>query len=289
MSNPATPPADPPAADAAGWPSNTACLVDLDGYAGPIDLLLDLVRRQRVDLGRISILTLVDQFATALDRARGLVPLERQGEWLLVATWLVLLKSQLLLPAAPAAADPAATAVQAELLALEDRAAMRAAAAWLEARPQLGQDWFVRGRRREPGPRRSGFVALLEAGLIVFRGAGGRPEEAVYRPPPLPRLWLATDAIASIRARLAATPEGGPLALFLPDLPVAAPDRPLRARAAVASTLMAALELARTGEAGLEQGGDFAPVTLRATAAAVHPPFAAPERPLGCTDGPEAA
>ena len=135
MSNPATPPADPPAADAAGWPSNTACLVDLDGYAGPIDLLLDLVRRQRVDLGRISILTLVDQFATALDRARGLVPLERQGEWLLVATWLVLLKSQLLLPADPAAAEQAANAVQAELLALEDRAAMRAAAAWLEARP----------------------------------------------------------------------------------------------------------------------------------------------------------
>ena len=166
---------------------------------------------------------------------------------------------------------------------------MRAAAAWLEARPQLGQSLFARGIRPAPGPRRSGFVALLEAGLIVFRGAGGRPEEAVYRPPPLPRLWLATDAIARIRARLAASPEGGPLALFLPDLPVAAPDRPLRARAAVASTLMAALELARTGEAGLEQPGDFATVTLRATAAAVHPPFAAPERPLGRADGPEAA
>ncbi len=77
--------------------------------------------------------------------------------------------------------------------------------------------------------------------------------------------------------------------LFLPGLAAAAADRPLRARAAVASTLMAALELARTGEAGLEQPADFAPITLRAKTAAIHPPLAAPERPLGRAGGPEAA
>jgi segregation and condensation protein A len=282
--------AQPPEAGCpAGPPSDTAFLVELDGFAGPIDVLLDLVRQQRVDLGRISMLTLVEQFAAALERARGLVPLERQGEWLLVATWLVLLKSRLLLPAGSAEAEQAANAVQAELLALEDRAAMRAAAAWLQARPQLGQEWFVRGRRPAPGPRRSGFVALLEAGLMVFRGADGRPEEAVYRPPARPRLWLVTDAIACIRARLDASPEGGPLALFLPSLAAAAADRPLRARAAVASTLMAALELARSGEADLDQPEDFATITLRATAATVHPPLADPARPLGRDGGPEAA
>ena len=288
MSDPADPPAGPPAADdSAGPPADTAFLVELDGYAGPIELLLELVRQQRVDLGRISILTLVDQFAAALERARGRVPLERQGEWLLVATWLVLLKSQLLLPADPAAAEQAANAVRAELLALEERAAMRAAAAWLEGRPQLGQTLFARGIRPAPAPRRSGFVALLEAGLIVFRGAGARPEEAVYRPAP-PRLWLATEAIARIRALLAASPEGGPLSQFLPGLAAAAADRPLCARAAVASTLMAALELARTGEAGLEQPEDFAAITLRATAA-VHAPLAEPARPFGRAGGPEAA
>jgi segregation and condensation protein A len=252
--------------DPAGPPSDTACLVDLDGFAGPIELLLELVRQQRIDLGRISVLTLVEQFAAALDRARGRVPLERQGEWLLVATWLVLLKSRLLLPAGPVEAEQAADAVQAELLALEARVAMRAAATWLQDRPQLGQDLFARGRRA-PGPRRSGFVALLEAGLIVFRGAGGRPEAVVYRPA-LPRLWLATDAIARIRAMLATSPEGGPLSRFLPSLAAAAADRPLRARAAVASTLMAGLELARTGEADLEQPADFATITVRAGTAA---------------------
>jgi segregation and condensation protein A len=287
VSDPAAAPTDPTEADgSAGRPSDTAFLVDLDGFAGPIERLLELVRQQRVDLGRISLLTLVEQFAAALDRARGRVPLERQGEWLLVATWLVLLKSRLLLPAGSAEAEQAANAVQAELLALEDRAAMRAAAAWLQARPQLGEDWFVRGRRPSAAPRRSGFVALLEAGLVVFRGADGRPEEAVYRPP-LPRLWLAIDAIARIRALLAASPEGGSLSLFLPSLAAAA-DRPLRARAAVASTLMAALELARTGEAGLEQPEDFAAITLRAIAA-VHAPLSDPARPLGRAGGPEAA
>lgn len=239
--------------------------VDLAGFAGPIDLLLDLVRKHRVDLGPISVLALTDQVVAALERTGRDARLDRQGEWLVVTTWLVWLKSRLLLPRSPADARQAQDEVVSAVRRLELQEAAQAAAAWLGHRPQLGQDVFARGVPPPlPRERRAGFVALLEAGLIVFRGAQGRPEEAVYRPVP-PRLWRVVDALARARAILAASPGGGELAMFLPRLVPNGPDWTLRAKAAVASTFLAGLELARAGRVALHQEAPFASITMQAT------------------------
>jgi len=237
-------------------------VVHLDGFEGPIDLLLELARQQRVDLGRISVVALADQFIAAMAVAGRFVPLERQGEWLVIATWLVLLKSRLLLPGSPAEAEQAERDAEAEMRRLEEQVVMRAAAAWLSRRPQFGYDVFGRAA---PQVRQhsAGFAALLEAGLIVFWGAHERPEDAVYRPSP-PRLWRVTDALAYVRALLTTMLDGAPLVVFLPRLAADGANHLLRVRAAVASTFMAGLELAREGTLTLHQEAPFETITLRA-------------------------
>jgi segregation and condensation protein A len=237
-------------------------IVQLDGFEGPIDLLLELARQQRVDLGRISVLALADQFITAMTEAGRSVPLERQGEWLVIATWLVLLKSRLLLPGSPAEAELAEHDAEAEMRRLEEQLIMRAAAGWLRERPQLGQDVFGRGVPEDRQVHKAGFATLLEAGLIVFRGAQDRPEDAIYRPAP-PRLWRVSDALAYVRALLPAISKGAPLAAFLPKLSEDEANPPLRMRVAIASTLMAGLELAREGMLTLHQKAPFETIIVQ--------------------------
>jgi segregation and condensation protein A len=117
----------------------------LDGFEGPLDLLLELARAQKVDLERISILSLVDQFLSVVEQARR-VRLEIAADWLVMAAWLAWLKSRLLLP--PEEAGPEEDA-EALAVALADRLReleqMRAAAAWLNSREQLGREVFNRG------------------------------------------------------------------------------------------------------------------------------------------------
>lgn len=235
----------------------------LDGFDGPLDLLLDLAERQRIDLGRLSIADLAEQFVAALERLAGCVKLERRADWLVMATRLVLLRSRLLFPATPEAAEEAERDAAAEHRRIEELRFIRAAAAWLSARPALGVDVFTRPVATVP--RATGYVALMEACLTVLRGRNGRPADAPVYHPAIPDLWRVPDALARIRALLAAHPAGGALAGFLPGIEAAA-DHPLQARAAVASTLVAGLELARAGQIGLDQAEAFAPVTLRAQA-----------------------
>jgi segregation and condensation protein A len=102
----------------------------------------------------------------------------------------------------------------------------------------------------------------MEACLVVLRGRGGQPaEEPVYQPD-IPDLWRVSDALARIRAALAEDPEGGALTRFLPVIRADAPHRELRARAAVASTLLAGLELAKEGGLTLRQESPFATLSL---------------------------
>lgn len=237
-------------------------VLHLEGFDGPMDLLLDLAERQRIDLGRLSFQALAEQFVAALERLAGRVPVERQADWLVLAARLTLLRSRLLLPASPEAAASAERDAAAELRRLGEMALVRAAAAWLDARPVLGRDVFARPQRRDP--RVESYMALMEACLFVLRGRDGRPEAVpVYRPAP-PALWRASDALARVRALLAERPEGGPLAGFLPSGLATGADRAIKARAAVAGTLLAGLELARDGEATLEQEGVFGDVVIRA-------------------------
>ena len=154
----------------------------------------------------------------------------------------------------------------AELRRLETMAFVRAAASWLQARPQLGQEVFARPAAE--APRESGYVALMEACLVVLRGRAGEAalvEASVFRPP-IPDLWRVPDALARIRAVLAEHPEGGDLRKFLPAIAADAPDRALQVRAAVASTLVAGLELAREGGLAVAQTDDFGTLTMASIA-----------------------
>jgi segregation and condensation protein A len=245
----------------------------LDGFEGPIDLLLDLAERQRIDLGRISIADLATQFVAALARLAAHVPIERRADWVVMASRLVLLRSHLLFPSSPAEAAAAQRDAAAEVRRLEELAFLRAAAVWLQARPQLGIDEFA---RPQPAPaHEGGYVALMEACLVVLRGRAGRPAVVPTYQPALPAVWRVPDALARIRTLLATHPAGGVLHQFLPPLAADEADHRLKARAAVASTLVAGLELVRDGTACLAQEAAFGPIHL--TAAARQ---SAPEGPI---------
>ncbi len=242
--------------------SDVSPTLSVAGFEGPLDFLVEMVRRHRIDLGRLSILALIDQFVAAFAAARPRVTLERRGDWLVMASTLLQLKAQLLWPATPAAAADAEAEVVRQFGALDELARMREAAAWLSARSQLGHDVFPRGRGEQaPSPQAALYVAFLEAILVMLEGRGGEAEAPFYQPV-VPDLWRIPDALARIKALLAEHPEGGTLARFLPPIAPDATNRALKARAAVASTFVAGLELARVGQIHLAQMGIFGPVTL---------------------------
>ena len=232
--------------------------LQLDGFEGPLDLLLDLARAQKFDLAKISILRLVEQFLAAVEGARQ-VKLELAADWLVMAAWLTWLKSRLLLPDdEPDAVEgmEAAEVLAARLLALQT---IRAAAAWLNDRPALGRDVWARGEPESfTGLDRSGLAAdtagLLRAYMAAIRRGGGKRS---YRPAALP-LWSVQDALARLGGLLGRTLDWTVLEHFLPDLPA----DPLARRAATAATLLAGLELARDGQMRLRQDQPFGPILL---------------------------
>src|SRR5690348_16508267 len=120
-------------------------VLELDGYEGPVDLLLTLAREQKVDLGKISILALADQYLAFIARQRSL-SLEIAADYLVMAAWLAYLKSRLLLPQPPQDEEPSgdelAAALRHRLQLLE---AMQRCGAALMARPQLGRELHLRG------------------------------------------------------------------------------------------------------------------------------------------------
>jgi segregation and condensation protein A len=238
----------------------------LDGFDGPMDLLLDLAERQRIDLGQMSILELADQFAAALEALGGRVPIERRADWVVLATRLVLLRTRLLFPASPEAAADAEREAQAEIQRIEEMQVMRAAVAWLLARPQLGQDLFTRPPPEET--REVGYVSLMEACLILLRG---KPATEDFAPPPvyrqmIPDLWRISDAIARIQKMLPDFPEGAEMAAFMPVISAEDPSRCLQYRAAVASTFVAGLELAKQEVLQINQSDVFHVVSFSSAA-----------------------
>jgi len=235
-------------------------VLHLAGFDGPMALLLDLAERQRIDLGRLAIAELAAQFVAECEGRLRAMPLEQRADWLVMAARLLLLRSRLLFPADATAAVAAERDARAELDRLEGAMLARAAASWLGKRPYLGLDVFARPRRG-PDPRVASYMALMEACLVVLRGRSWREAEVpVYRPV-LPELWRVRDALARIRWLLAESPAGGAFSLFLP--PVAeGPLRALQARAAVASSFVAALELCRSGEVAIIQEGSFEAIAI---------------------------
>ena len=163
-------------------------VLELDGFAGPLDRLLALARAHRVDLARLSLPRLVDQLVAALGRA---APLERRADWLVMVSWLVQLRSDLLVPASPAqqrAAEAEAARLQGQLLALRE---LQALATWLRRRPQLGREVFARGRPEPLGlftetQHQVNVIEFLWVSLALFDEDGAGADTASrYQP----RLW----------------------------------------------------------------------------------------------------
>ena len=230
----------------------------LDGFEGPLDLLLELARGQKLDLARISILDLVAQYLEVIEGARR-VRLELAADWLVMAAWLAWLKSRLLLPKG-AAAEEAELAAEALAGRLRDLQAMRAAAAWLGARAQLGLDVFARGAPEVFDETVHAGIRADIGGLLLAYLAGLRRgrRQPVYVPPRR-ALWGVTDALARLAVLMGALPDWAVLEAFLPEGLGGALER----RAAVASTLLAGLEMARSGVARLRQEAAFGPIMLR--------------------------
>lgn len=236
-------------------------VLSLEGFEGPLDLLLDLARRQKLDIARINVLALVDQYLAVIEGARSL-RLELAAEWLVMAAWLAWLKSRLLLPAEerpPEEEDPEEAAGRlAERLAGLD--AIRRGAAWLGRRPQLGQEVFARGAPEALTVEDRSRIAADLPGLVraylaaAARAAAKRP----WRPKPR-RIWTVADAVAMLSRMLRTSTHWETLVAFLPP----GLTDPVEQRAAVASTLVAGLEMARGGAVELRQDHPFGPILLR--------------------------
>jgi segregation and condensation protein A len=251
-----------PADDSGAGPgdsSGDSLVLHLDGFEGPLDLLLDLARQQKLDLATISILALVDQFLAVIEGARR-VRLELAADWLVMAAWLAWLKSRLLLPPGEAAEEGQEAA---EMLAgrLRDLQRVRILAAWLGERPQLGHDVFARGVAEDLTETDRSRLALDMPGLLraylaaLRRGSATRP----YRPSPV-NFWSVQDALTRLGALVGSLPDWSSLERFLPETL----GTPLERRGALASTLIAGLEMARGGTLRLRQETAFGPILLRA-------------------------
>ena len=253
---------------------DAAPVLAADGFAAPLDWLLETARARKIDLARLPVAALIASFAAALEAAlaRGAgtpaPPLARWGDWLVMAATLAWLRSRLLLPGDEADAQAAVTEAEALRRQLLDRAHGRAAADWLARRPQLGRDSFARGRPEIRGPGRVGDITeLFRACLVALRVP---EDQAIAARPPAPPLWRVTDALRHIGARLPVLPDGSPLLpAFLPPIDAATMQSDRQCRTAVASTLVAGLELARTGALRLDQGDAW-------TAVSVHRPAGQP-------------
>lgn len=244
-------------------PDADICSVALDGFEGPLDLLLDLARAQKLDLARISIVSLVDQYLAVIEGARR-VRLELAADWLVMAAWLAWLKSQLLLPVDTADAEEGALAADGLAARLAALQAMRLASAWLGARPALGYDVFARGGP-EDFTQTDRSRLLLDQGSLVraYLGACRRAADGRSYSPPKVTFWTVREALERLtRLALGAGPRDGLWSLLEAFLPHDLTD-PRQRRAAMASTLIAGLELARGGALYLRQERPFGPILLR--------------------------
>ncbi len=249
--------------EAAAAESGDAFVVDIDGYAGPLDVLLTLAREQKVDLIHVSILELADQYLSFVAEARRR-DLELAADYLVMAAWLAYLKSRLLLPDLDDEEEPTGEELAAVLAwQLQRLESMRNAGETLMARGRLGRDFFPRG-----APER--FVVHLktvfDADLFDLMQAYGDiqrrkgPEAMDIEPF---TLFTVDRALSRIRRMLGATPDWESLWRFLPEDIMDGSDN-LAVRSAMAATFTASLELAREGQVNIRQTGLFGPIYVSA-------------------------
>lgn len=244
-------------------------LLDLEGYGGPIDVLLTLAREQKVDLTKISILALAEQYLAFIERARKL-KLELAADYLVMASWLAFLKSRLLLPEPEDEGEPSA-AEMADALAFQIRRleSIRQVGARLFAQPQIDRDFFRRGA---PEPVQIDRKSVFSLGLFDLLAAYGqylaRQDQKLYTIEPF-MLHSVETAIERLSQMIGRLPGWTLLSQFLPSYDPnkveSGEQRRLIGRSAVAAMFGATLELAKRGVVNIRQDGSFQPIYIRSS------------------------
>jgi segregation and condensation protein A len=240
-------------------PRGQIFVVDLEGFEGPLDLLLVLARNQKVDLTKIAILPLAQQYLDFIAEARRL-RLEVAADYLVMAAWLAFLKSKLLLPEEDDEDEPSGAELAAQLaFRLKRLEAMRDAAAKLFTRKQLGRDFFARGMPEgiklvRESEWDANVYDLLKA--YALRRQSSAVDTIHYTPR---EVWSIQDAREKLEALLGHSVEWAPLDALLTDFLA----EPSTRRTVMASALSATLELAREGMAELRQKKAFDPLYIR--------------------------
>ena len=237
-----------------------ALIVDVDGFEGPLDLLLTLSRTQKVDLRKISVLELARQYLAFVDRAKAL-RIELAADYLVMAAWLAFLKSRLLLPPDPTEEGPSGEELAAHLaFQLERLQAMRDAAARLMARDRLGRDFFARGLPEDmERVRRVRYTATL---MDLMQGYARIRTRDEFRPFVMDResVYTMEQALDRMRGLLGFAGQWTDISSWLPD---GWEVDPVKWRSATAATFAASLELVKEGHAEIRQSETFAPIQLR--------------------------
>ncbi len=236
-----------------------AFLVDVDGFEGPLDLLLELARRQKVDLAKISVLALAEQYLAFIEEARK-VRLELAADYLVMAAWLAYLKSRLLLPTPPKADEPAAADLaQALAERLKRLEAIRTAAEQLVNRARIGRDMAMRG-----GGEGIETIATPQWQASIFdllsAYARQRQKQALSKVTLKQRhVWSLAEAREALERLSGMAREWTVLDDYLLQYCVS----PEVARTVRASSFSASLELVREGRLDLRQDRAFAPIWVR--------------------------
>ena len=237
-----------------------ALIVDVDGFEGPLDVLLTLSRTQKVDLRKISVLELARQYLTFVEKAKEL-RIELAADYLVMAAWLAFLKSRLLLPPELGDEGPSGEELAAHLaFQLERLAAMRERAAHLMARDQKGRDFFVRGIPEDITRTRT--VTYTATLLDLMQGYARIRTKDEFRPFVMDRDRILTleQALDRMRPLIGFAGDWTDLSSYLPE---GWETDPALRRSATAATFAASLELAKEGKIELRQAETYAPIQIR--------------------------
>jgi segregation and condensation protein A len=237
-----------------------ALIVDVDGFEGPLDLLLTLSRTQKVDLRKVSVLQLAEQYLAFIEHAKSL-RLELAADYLVMAAWLAFLKSRLLLPPDPTEEGPSGEELAAHLaFQLERLSAMRDAAAKLMGRDRLGRDFCARGIPEDvTRVRKVSYTATL---LDLMQAYSRIKTKDEFRPFVMDRekVFTMEQALDRMRSLIGFAGDWSDLTSYLPE---GWETDPVKRRSATAATFAATLELVKTGQIELRQGDVFAPIQIR--------------------------
>ncbi|RBW60129.1 ScpA family protein [Ruegeria sp. A3M17] len=237
-----------------------ALIVDVDGFEGPLDVLLTLSRTQKVDLRKISVLALAQQYLSFVEKARAL-RIELAADYLVMAAWLAFLKSRLLLPPDPDDDGPSGEELAAHLaFQLERLQAMRDSAARLMARDQLGRDFFKRGQGEDITRIRT--VTYSATLLDLMQGYARIRTRDEFRPFVMDRdsVFTMEQALERMRPLIGFAGAWTDMESYLPE---GWDADPVRRRSATAATFAASLELVKEGHMEMKQTETFAPIHLR--------------------------